>query len=367
VTLRLAGRSVVTDATGRFLLVHETLPTGWHTLFMDGRTANGRGATYGTFEVAVRVTAGRTTVLPFTSWMPKIDVAHAVRIPSPTTTETVITTPLIPGLELRLPAGTVITDEDGRIVHEVSITPIPVDRPPFPLPAGVDVPIYFTIQPGGAYVAVTGTTRRGARLIYPNYRGEPAGGDHRRARTCRRHEQHSRDSRWLHGEDALVAAQDCNAVRGQSIAVRAHDGYLQLGRLTDRQCILLQLQADEADHRSGRGRDVILTPRGRHGAEREQHAYGQAEVVHPHLQEGEEPSTSFRTSPNPLSPKGTIITSLLGSRPLVNAIHEPLGDQLGSAKGSLDDISPGWSWTKSVPSVPMTARSSGESPSYPVV
>jgi hypothetical protein len=77
-----------------------------------------------------------------------------VRIESPTTAEVVIATPRIPGLELHLPRGTVITGEDGQVVRDVSITPIPVDRPPFPLPTGVDVPLYFTIQPGGAYVKV---------------------------------------------------------------------------------------------------------------------------------------------------------------------------------------------------------------------
>jgi RHS repeat-associated protein len=177
VTLRIQGQSVTSDRTGRFLLVNERMTTGWREMWMDGRAANGRGDTYGTFEAAVHVTSGRTIVLPYTIWMPKIDKANAVKIPSPTTAEVVITTPKIPGLELHLPPGTVISDEDGRIVREVSITPIPVDRPPFPLPDGVDVPIYFTIQPGGAYVAVTGSTgeRRGARLIYPNYHRHPAG------------------------------------------------------------------------------------------------------------------------------------------------------------------------------------------------
>lgn len=178
VTMRLGGRTAMTDATGRFLLINETLPAGWHTLRMDGRTANGKGATYGTFDAAVRMTAGQTAVLPYTMWMPKIDTGHAVTISAPTTAETVVTTPMIPGLELHLPAGTVITDDDGRTAREISITPIPVDRPPFPLPVGTDVPIYFTIQPGGAYVAVTGTTAgspRGARLIYPNYHGRPSG------------------------------------------------------------------------------------------------------------------------------------------------------------------------------------------------
>lgn len=177
VRLRVAGVTTTSDQTGRFLVAGNDLTTGWYTLEIDGRTANGKGATYGTFQVGVRLTAGQTSVLPYTTWMPKIDVAHAVTIPAPTTAETVVTTPLIPGLELHLEPGTVITDQDGRVAREISITPIPLDRTPHPLPVGVDVPIYFTIQPGGAYVAVSGSSgaRRGARLVYPNYRGRPSG------------------------------------------------------------------------------------------------------------------------------------------------------------------------------------------------
>jgi hypothetical protein len=41
----------------------------------------------------------------------------------------------------------------------------------------VDVPTYFTIQPGGAYVTVPGSSgyQRGARLVYPNYGQRPPG------------------------------------------------------------------------------------------------------------------------------------------------------------------------------------------------
>ena len=177
VELELEGHVTKTDGTGRFLLEAPGEPTGWGELWIDGRPARSRGAVYGTFEAAVHLTGNTTEVLPFTIWMPAIDTAHAVTIPSPTGQQTVITTPSIPGLELHLPAGAVIRQHDGAIAKEVSITPIPLDRPPFPLPAGVDVPIYFTIQPGGSYVEVPGATgyTRGARLIYPNYKGRPAG------------------------------------------------------------------------------------------------------------------------------------------------------------------------------------------------
>ena len=49
---------------------------------------------------------------------------------------------------------TVIRGEDGTVVREVSLTPIPVDRPPFPLAANVNVPVYFTAQPGGACLLI---------------------------------------------------------------------------------------------------------------------------------------------------------------------------------------------------------------------
>ncbi len=52
----------------------------------------------------------------------------------------------------------------------MGITAIPLNKPPFPLPAGVQVPIYFTIQPGGAYIKVLGSGAgpKGGELIYPN-------------------------------------------------------------------------------------------------------------------------------------------------------------------------------------------------------
>jgi RHS repeat-associated protein len=172
VTLELNGRSTRTDKTGRFLLDVQGLATGRHELEIEGETASRPGRRYGFFEYGLDLTAGRTNVLPFTIWMPVIDTKHAVRIASPTTSEVVVTTPSIPGLELRLPRGTTIRDHEGQIVREVSLTPIPVDRPPFPLPKNVDVPIYFTAQPGNAYVYSSYGKPGRARLIYPNYHGE---------------------------------------------------------------------------------------------------------------------------------------------------------------------------------------------------
>ena len=162
VTISVDGHSVTTDNTGRFLLA--SLSAGHRVMLIDGRTASKAGRAYGIFRVGVDIGAGKTNVLPYTVWMPRLDTGHAARISSPTAAETSVSTPLVPGLQLRLPAGTVIRDLDGQTVTEITITPIPTDRPPFPLPRGVNVPVFFTIQPGGAQVIPPR-----ARLIYPNF------------------------------------------------------------------------------------------------------------------------------------------------------------------------------------------------------
>lgn len=156
-----------TDATGRFLLAG--LDAGHHEMLIDGGPAHRAGNTYGVFEVGVDISAGTTTALDYTMWMTPLDTEHAVRIPSPTSSLTVVTTPTLPGLEFHVPAGTTITDHTGKAVRELSITAIPLDRPPFPLPRGVVVPIYFTIQPGAGYVQTSSSSGvRGGRLVYPN-------------------------------------------------------------------------------------------------------------------------------------------------------------------------------------------------------
>jgi RHS repeat-associated protein len=176
VTLEIEGHKARSDKTGRFLVTLSEAQRGRRELVIDGTTANSQGRTYGVFEFGLVIGAGRTNVLPFTIWMPRLDTAHAVTIPSPTTSATVVTTPRIPGLELHLAPNTVIRDRAGRVVRRLSITPIPVDRPPFPLPRDTEVPIYFTIQPGGAYVHVYGQPGvKGARLIYPNYTAQKPG------------------------------------------------------------------------------------------------------------------------------------------------------------------------------------------------
>ena len=168
VTLRIGSRTALTDSTGRFLITG--IDSGHQVLTIDGRTASSNRKQYGIFRVGVKVKAGVTTALEYTIWMPKLDLTLAKNIASPTADRTVITNPRIPGLEVVLPAGTLIRDLEGNNVTEISITPIPTNQPPFPLPPGVDVPVYFTIQPGGSQIIPPR-----AQLIYPNFIGSKPG------------------------------------------------------------------------------------------------------------------------------------------------------------------------------------------------
>ncbi|MEV4640471.1 RHS repeat-associated core domain-containing protein [Actinoplanes sp. NPDC049548] len=161
VAVSLAGHRARTDDRGRFLLTG--LTAGDATLVVDGSTGRATRK-HGVFHIKVAVAAGRTTVLPFTIWLPELDLRHTVRFSSPTTSEVVLRTPKIPGLEVRIPKGTVVRDAAGRPITELGITPIPIDRPPYPLPENGIVPVYFTVQPGGTFVFP-----QGAQVVYPNY------------------------------------------------------------------------------------------------------------------------------------------------------------------------------------------------------
>jgi RHS repeat-associated protein len=168
VTLTNGSKSTLTDETGRFLL--SSINSGHNVLTIDGRSAGHNKKQYGIFRVGVDVAEGKTHSLGYSIWMPKLDTANTVTISSPTNKDSSITNPRIPGLELKLPAGTVIRDLEGQTVSQLTITPIPTNRPPFPLPAGVDVPVYFTIQPGGSQIIPPR-----AQLIYPNFIGSKPG------------------------------------------------------------------------------------------------------------------------------------------------------------------------------------------------
>jgi RHS repeat-associated protein len=175
VLLEIDSHHAITDNTGRFLI--QDLGPGHRMMLIDGGPAGDKTATYGTYRVGVDLKAGKTNLLSYVIWMTALDTQHFVHISSPTTADLVITNPNIPGLELHLPAGTVIHDARGKVVTQVGITPIPVKQPPFPLKRGATFPVYFTIQPGGATfsnvlgprVAGMNAKPKGAQIYYENH------------------------------------------------------------------------------------------------------------------------------------------------------------------------------------------------------
>jgi RHS repeat-associated protein len=172
IMVKVGSISAKTDANGNFIL--EQVPPGSQVLQVDGRGVSAGNDAYGRYFIHVDLPAGLPTQLGYPIWMAKLDPQGTVNIPSPTVVETVVSTPSIPGLELHLPAGSIIRDHEGNPVTQLNLTPIPVNQPPFALP-NFKVPVYFTIQPGGA--TITGLTPQfpGARLYYPNYTGDVPG------------------------------------------------------------------------------------------------------------------------------------------------------------------------------------------------
>jgi RHS repeat-associated protein len=157
---------VRTDATGKFNLAG--VPTGRQWLYVDGTSANMPGREYGQFVVGVTIRAGVVMPLAYRMYLPRIRQQDKITIPSPTTRDMIVTHPEMPGLEIHIPAGTVIKDHKGKVVTKLSIVPTPVDRAPFP--TAQNFPVYFSIEPAGATVQnLNPKARQGIQIVYPNY------------------------------------------------------------------------------------------------------------------------------------------------------------------------------------------------------
>ena len=166
VTVSIGDREATTDASGRFVL--NNVPAGHDVLLVDGSSVNRNGEQYGEFYAAVTVKDKQANALPYNLYVPRITARDEVTIPAPTDQETVIAHLAIPGLEIHLPAGTVLRDRRGKILTHIAVVPMPSDRSPVPLPG--NFPVYFSVQPATAVVQNTNSsTAKGVELVYPNY------------------------------------------------------------------------------------------------------------------------------------------------------------------------------------------------------
>ncbi len=146
-TISLDNKSTQSDAAGSFLLTGVTAGQN-RALMVDGRTASAPNRTYPVITEAANIVAGKVNVIPDTYYLPPIDVAHDVEI-NPTQ-DTIATTPMLTGYKLMVPAGAKIRNLDGSPITRMSITVLPIDRIPAPLPATATTAMVLTAQPGGA-------------------------------------------------------------------------------------------------------------------------------------------------------------------------------------------------------------------------
>ncbi|MBZ0160622.1 MAG: DUF6531 domain-containing protein [bacterium] len=150
VTIAVGGTTASTDANGNFLLLDP--PAGDQVVLIDGGPASTPTQHYPTITVSLTIAAWQLNHLPY---LPHL---HAQKNSNFTlidpTRETVATDPDLPGVRLRIPAGTRIVGWDGQPNEQVSIRTVPIDRLPVPpLPPEVNARtvymFYFGKQGGG--------------------------------------------------------------------------------------------------------------------------------------------------------------------------------------------------------------------------
>lgn len=167
-TVSLDGKSALTDASGAFLLTGIT-PGGDRPVMVNGQTASAPGRTYPVINEPVTIVAGQANVVPYTFYLPVIDIANEK--PYQTGQPLEVTTPMAPGLKMMVPANAGLRKRNGEEIAAVSLTTVEPDRPPAPLPLGLGTTMLYTSQPGdvrpapGVLIPVT----------YPNLSGANPG------------------------------------------------------------------------------------------------------------------------------------------------------------------------------------------------
>ncbi|MGH9763244.1 MAG: DUF6531 domain-containing protein, partial [Blastocatellia bacterium] len=162
VTVSLDGQTATTDAAGGFLLFGVSAGTN-RPLLIDGRTASAANQTYPVITEPANVVSGQANQIPFNYYLPPIDTQYETVV-NPNA-NTVVANPRVPGLQMTIPPGAHLTNRDGTPVSTVSITPVPPDKAPAPLPGNLSLQMLYTSQPGAAVSSVP------MPVIYPNLAG----------------------------------------------------------------------------------------------------------------------------------------------------------------------------------------------------
>ncbi|MGH9850048.1 MAG: RHS repeat-associated core domain-containing protein, partial [Blastocatellia bacterium] len=167
-TVSLDGLTATTDAAGTFLLSGVTAGAD-RPLMVDGRTASAPNKPFPIIVEPATIVSGQANVVPYTFYLPPIDTQYEVTVAP--TQNTIVTNPRLPGLSMTIPANSGIRNRDGSAVTRVSITPVPIDRTPAPLPSNLGTAMVYTSQPGGAIV----NPGVNMPVVYPNLTGAEPG------------------------------------------------------------------------------------------------------------------------------------------------------------------------------------------------
>lgn len=146
--------TATTDGAGNFLLVG--LQSGpARPIFIQPPS----GSVYPAIKEPADVAANQANIVPYIFYLPAIDPLNT---PINLTGPTDVTSIRVPGLKMTIPQGVRlrVLGSSADVTH-VSITPVPIDRTPAPLPANVATPMVYTSQPGNSCIV------DGANQCYP--------------------------------------------------------------------------------------------------------------------------------------------------------------------------------------------------------
>ncbi|MEP7339810.1 MAG: IPT/TIG domain-containing protein, partial [Acidobacteriota bacterium] len=140
--------TATTDSAGNFLLVG--LQAGpARPIFIQPPT----NTVYPAIKEPADVIAGQSNVVPYTFYLPAIDPLNTQINPNGSTD---VTSTRVPGLKMTIPQGVRlrVLGSSADVTH-VSITPVPPDRTPAPLPSSVATALVYTSQPGNSCIVGT--------------------------------------------------------------------------------------------------------------------------------------------------------------------------------------------------------------------
>src|SRR5262249_55412669 len=135
---------------------------------------------YTAIKEPAHVLANQSNVVPFTFYLPKIEPLNTmINTDGPTE----VTNAKVPGLKMTIPQGIKLRKlQNGADVTHVSITPVPVDRTPAPIPPNTAAAMVYTSQPGNACIFAGGQCvptdiNNGPQIpvTYPNLSGASPG------------------------------------------------------------------------------------------------------------------------------------------------------------------------------------------------